>query len=599
MTASRSGDKPAHNPYDLNALAKTWGEMIGLSADFARVLAEKSADQPPHGAGFDPFHLQEGYMALLERILEKPDRLSESQLALWQNYLSLWEATLTRLSGGQAPDTVDYDPSDRRFKSESWQKDALFAFIRQSYLLTARWIMQLVEQNSHSLAPHTADKVRFFTRQYVDALSPSNFAVTNPEVLKATIESGGQNLVRGMKNLLEDLRRGRMAMTDENAFRLGENIALTPGRVVFRNRLMELIHYTPAGKTTFETPLLVIPPWINKYYILDLRPDNSFVKWCVDQGHAVFVISWVNPDAGLKDVAFEDYMKDGILAALDAIAKQTGEKSANVIGYCIGGTLLTMTLAWLRAKKKAGRIRSATFLTTLIDFEHSGDLKIFVDEKQLADLRERMAKQGFMDAETLRSTFNLLRANELIWSFVVNNYLLGREPFPFDLLYWNSDSTNMPARMHEFYLRHFYLKNELCKPGKLSFGGVKMDVSTIDTPAFFLSTKDDHIAPWKATYEGAKLFSGPVRFTLAASGHIAGVVNPPAAGKYAHWVNDKLPKSPERWLAAARQEAGSWWPVWQDWVRAHAGPQVRAVDPARGPLGALDPAPGTYVKVRA
>lgn len=600
----KSGPRPEQpqstaNPYDLDALARTWGEMLRVSGEVARTMAEKTESRLRAGTPVDPFNLREAWLGLLDNMMQRPDEMTEAQLDLWRNYMALWDATLVKMSGGAAPDLVEPDPADRRFRADAWHKDALFGFIRQSYLLTARWILQMVDSNSSGMDAATAKKLKFFTRQYIDALSPTNFAITNPEVLKATMESGGQNLVRGMKNLLEDLRRGHMSMTDEKAFKMGENIAATKGHVIFRNRMMELIHYTPAGGETYKRPLLVVPPWINKYYILDLRPDNSFVRWCLAQGHAVFMVSWANPDASLKDVGFEHYMKEGILAALDAIKKQTGEASANVVGYCIGGTVLAMTLAWLKAKKQSARIKSATFLTTLLDFEQAGDLKLFVDEEQLAVLHERMAKQGFMDAEALKTTFNMLRANDLIWSFVVNNYLLGREPFPFDLLYWNSDSTNLPAHMHEFYLRHLYLRNELSKPGKLSIGGVKMDLGTIDTPAFFLSAREDHIAPWKATYAGAKLLGGPVTFTLAASGHIAGVVNHPDAGKYSHWTAKKLPKKPEKWLETAKQADGSWWPEWAEWLKSFAGGKVKAIDPAKGALPPLAAAPGPYVAKKA
>lgn len=587
------------NPYDLDKLAFTWGEMLTMSGELMREMAEKAKTNPVAETPMDPFNLRDAMMSLFDRMLQQPEKLTEAQFALWRNYLTLWDSTLTKMTGGEAKDIIEAEPGDRRFKAEEWHKDAMFGFIRQSYLLTAKWLQQLVEQNSGGLDPKAAKKLQFFTRQFVDALSPTNFAVTNPEVLKATLNTGGQNLVKGMRNLLEDLRRGHIAMTNEDAFRLGENIATTKGQTVFRNRMMELIHYTPAGTTTYETPLLVVAPWINKYYILDLRPDNSFVKWCVDQGHSVFMVSWANPDATLRDVGFEDYMKEGILAAIDAIQKQTGAKSANVVGYCIGGTLLTMTLAWLKAKKQDARIKSATFLTTLIDFENAGDLKLFVDEEQISVLRTKMSKQGFLDAETMKVTFSMLRANDLIWSFVVNNYLLGREPFPFDLLYWNSDSTNLPAKMHEYYLRHMYLENDLAKPCKLNVGGAKLDVGTITTPAFFLSTKDDHIAPWKATYAGAQMFAGPVHFTLAASGHIAGVVNHPGSQKYNYWSYDKLPKKPDAWLEKANPAQGSWWPHWQQWLEGFAGKKVKAVDPAKGPLKPLCPAPGVYVKVKA
>lgn len=594
---AKTEPESTENPYDLDRLARNWSEMLKLSADFAALFAQKTEAAP---AAFtpgmmDPFNLQGAWMRVFENMMNAPDKITQSQFNLWRGYMGLWDQALGRMTGKKSDDIVPADPSDRRFRGEAWHNDALFAFIRQSYLLSARWFTDLVEKNTGTLDPDAAKKLKFFTRAFVDALSPTNFPFTNPDVIQATVETGGENLTRGMKNLLEDLKRGSMRMTDEGAFELGENIATTPGQVVFRNELMELIHYAPAGDKTFEKPLLIAPPWINKYYILDLRPDNSFVKWATAQGHAVFMISWVNPGADLKDVRFDDYMKKGILPALDAIEKQTGCDQTNVIGYCIGGTLLTMTLAWLKDKKQDHRVASATFFTTLIDFRDSGDLKLFVDEEQLKNLHDRMAQQGFMDANALKATFNLLRANDLIWSFVINNYLMGREPFPFDLLYWNSDSTNLPAAMHEFYLRHMYLKNELCQPGKLEFGGVPIDVGTIETPAYFLSTREDHIAPWKATFAGSKLFAGDVTFTLAASGHIAGVVNPPAANKYCYWTAHPA-ENPDAWLEHAKQEQGSWWPHWQKWVEQYAGKKVAAIDPASGPLKPLCPAPGEYVK---
>lgn len=586
------------NPFDLDRMAQTWGEIMRLSGDVAREWVEKSEKQDWMKASADPFNLHGAWTAFFERMASQPDQLTAAQFDLWQNYVSIWENAMARYQGNAVEDVIPGEPGDRRFKAEAWHKDALFAFIRQSYLLTSRWMMTLVEDNTEALEPEAAKKLKFFTKAFVDALSPTNFAFTNPDVLKATMESGGENLVRGMKNLLEDMKRGSMRMTDETAFKLGENIATTPGQVIFRNKLFELIHYAPAGDTTFATPLLIVPPWINKYYILDLRPDNSFVKWAVSQGHSVFMISWANPDASMKDVQFEDYMQDGILQALAAVEKQTGSAQTNIIGYCIGGTLLSMTLSWMKAKGQSNRIASATFFTTLIDFDNSGDLKLFVDEEQLEALHDRMAAQGFLDAESLKATFNLLRANDLIWSFVINNYLMGREPFPFDLLYWNSDSTNLPAKMHEYYLRHMYLKNELKEPCALEFSGVKIDVSTIDTPAYFLSTREDHIAPWKATYAGAQLFSGPTTFTLSGSGHIAGVVNPPTNNKYGYWTGTDKGDA-DQWIEKAEQHDGSWWPHWQEWIEQFAGKQVPAVDPASGPLKALVAAPGTYVRKKA
>ena len=585
------GQSP-ENPFDIDRMTKEWGDIMRLSGDLAQNFIKKgeTGDWP----SVDPFNLQGSWLAMVDQMMQRPAQFTNAQFGFWKNYMALWDSALTRMTGGQAQDIVENDPSDRRFRNELWHRDALFGFIRQSYLLSAKYLTQMVDENSSTLEPEAAHKMKFFTKAFVDALSPTNFAFTNPEVIQTTIEQGGENLVRGMRNLLEDMKRGKMRMTDESKFKLGENIATTPGQVVFRNKMMELIQYAPAGEHTFQTPLLIAPPWINKYYILDLRPDNSFVKWAVEQGHTVFMVSWVNPDVTMKDVQFEDYKQDGIIAALDVIEKQTGQKQTNVIGYCIGGTLLSMSLAWMKANGMGDRVKSATFFTTLLDFADAGDLKLFVDEQQLANLHDRMAKQGFLDAESLKSTFNLLRANDLIWSFVINNYLMGREPFPFDLLYWNSDSTNLPAGMHEFYLRHMYLKNELIKPGCLEFGGVDIDLETIDTPAYFLSTREDHIAPWKATYAGSKMLGGPVTFTLAGSGHIAGVVNAPAANKYCYWTSSQ-PGSANTWLEKARQENGSWWPHWQKWVEQFGGTKVAALNPAKGVLKPLCPAPGEYV----
>jgi polyhydroxyalkanoate synthase len=424
--------------------------------------------------------------------------------------------------------------------------------------------------------------------------------------LRATLESGGENLVKGLQNLLDDLDRGQgrldIKMTDYEAFEVGVNIALTPGKVVYQNELIQLLQYAPATDKVYKRPLLIIPPWINKFYILDLREKNSFIKWAVDRGHTVFVISWVNPDEELAGAGFDDYMTQGPLAALDAMEKATGEREANVIGYCLGGTLLACTLGYLAAKED-DRIKSATFLATMIDFDEAGELEVFIDEEQLTALEERMSERGYLDGSAMATTFNMLRANDLIWSFVVNNYLLGKDPFPFDLLYWNADSTRMPAAMHSFYLRYLramYQDNKLIEPGGpngIELAGVPIDLSQVKTPAYFLSTREDHIAPWTSTYAGTQLFSGPTRFVLTASGHIAGVVNPPAAGKYSHWTNANVPTTPFAWLRRAEEVPGSWWPDWAKWVARKAGPKVAARTPGDGKLKAIEDAPGSYVKV--
>ena len=435
------------------------------------------------------------------------------------------------------------------------------------------------------------------------AIAPSNFVLTNPEVLRTTIETGGENLVKGLDNLLKDLERGKgrllIKMTDLEKFKVGVNIAVTPGQVIYQNDLMQLIQYEPTTEKVHQRPLLIIPPWINKFYILDLRPENSFIRWAVSQGHTVFVVSWVNPDEKLAQKTFEDYMSEGLLAALDAIEQATGEREANVIDYCLGGTLLAATLAYMKAKGSDDRIKSATYFVALVDFKEAGELSVFIDEEQLHFLEERMRENGYLEGSDMATTFNMLRANDLIWSFVVNNYLLGKEPFPFDLLYWNSDSTRMPAAMHSFYLRNMYQENKLVVPGGITLAGVPIDVSTIATPSFLLSTREDHIAPWKSTYAATQLYRGTVKFVLAASGHIAGVVNAPGKSKYGHWENAKNPATPEEWLASATQYPDSWWPAWEKWVGKYAGGEVPARKPGDGKLKPIEKAPGTYVLVKA
>jgi polyhydroxyalkanoate synthase len=426
--------------------------------------------------------------------------------------------------------------------------------------------------------------------------------MTNPEVLRKTAETGGENLLRGLNNLLGDLERGRgklsIKMTDTDAFEIGKDIGVSPGQVVFQNRVMQLIQYAPTTEKVLKRPLLIIPPWINKFYILDLRPKNSLVRWATSQGHTVFMISWVNPDKELANLRFDDYMLEGVFTALDNIEQATGERDVNAIGYCLGGTLLASSLAYMDAKGD-DRIKSATFLVTLTDFQEAGELGVFIDEEQLRLLEDKMEKRGFLDGSEMASTFNSLRANDLIWSFVVSNYLLGNEPFPFDLLYWNSDNTRMPAAMHSFYLRQMYQANLLCVPNGITLDGQPIDLTRIKVPAYFLSTREDHITPWKSTYRGTQLLGGENRFTLSGSGHIAGVVNGPEGGKYSYWTSDALPKDPEAWLDAATEIAGSWWPDWQRWVLARDKEEVPARHPGDGKLTPIEPAPGSFVKVKS
>jgi polyhydroxyalkanoate synthase len=556
---------------------------------------------PEDGIGMaNPLSIGAAFFEMTARLMADPSRLVQAQLSLWNDYLTLWQRTTQRFLGGAAEPLIEPSAEDRRFRDRAWTDNTLFDFIKQSYLLTARWLQGAVK-DVDGVDERTARKIEFYTRQFVDAIAPSNFLMTNPEVLRATIESRGENLFNGLKNLLDDLEhgKGRLAikMTDMKAFKIGENIAVTPGKVVFQNELLQLIQYEPTTEMVKRRPLLIIPPWINKFYILDLRPSNSFIRWAVGQGHTVFVISWVNPDERLAQKTFADYMREGPLVALDATEAATGEREANVIGYCLGGTLLASTLAYM-AVERDNRVVSATYFVTMVDFAEAGELSVFIDEEQLTALEERMNAKGYLEGRDMATTFNMLRANDLIWSFVVNNYLLGKSPFPFDLLYWNADSTRMPAAMHSFYLRNMYQENLLVKPGGITLDGVPIDLRKIKTPSFLLSTRQDHIAPWRSTYAATQLYKGPVKFVLSASGHIAGVINPPGS-KYGHWENDKNPPTPEEWEASATAVPDSWWPAWERWVAQYSGGEVPARHPGDGRLKSIDDAPGSYVKVRA
>jgi len=549
---------------------------------------------------FDPLNVAETYQDFVNSFWHNPEKFWALQTEYWQKSLTLWQESQKKWSGEAATPVITPDKSDRRFKADEWNENALFDFIKQSYLLTCEWAERSV-QDTETLTEDQKEKLTFASKLFTSALSPTNFALTNPEVIKETINSGGDNLLRGLENLIEDLGRGSIRTTDDTAFTLGENIATTEGAVIHRNDLMELIQYKPTTQTVHKRPLLIIPPWINKYYILDLRPDNSFIKWAVEQGHTVFVISWVNPDKKLAQKRFEDYMREGVITALDQIKSITGEPDCNAIGYCLGGTLLNITLAYLAAHKQENRIKSATFFTTLTDFEHAGDMKLFMSDEQIDLMDKQMAESGVLEGKSLQQTFSLLRSNDLIWSFVVNNYLMGKEPFPFDLLYWNNDSTNMPAAMHSFYLRKLYRDNLLAKPGGITMDGTPIDLTAIKTPAYFLSTREDHIAPWRATYKGAQNLGGPkgdnITFTLAASGHIAGVVNPPAKNKYCFWSNSKTPKDPETWLSSSTETEGSWWPHWQEWITPHLGGEVKPRKILK--KATLAAAPGEYVRVKS
>jgi polyhydroxyalkanoate synthase len=548
----------------------------------------------------DEMGIAKAFMDLYARMAADPALMAQVSMNLWVDYLRLWQTSWMKLFGMSAPPVAEPDKGDSRFKDEDWTKNFLFDLIKQSYLISARHIREAVAKVD-GLPEESEKKVAFFTRQYVDALAPSNFLLTNPQVLRETVASGGQNLVRGLKNLLADIEKGggslRISMTDESAFQLGRNVATTPGKVVYQTELMQLIQYAPMTAQVYRRPLVIIPPWINKYYILDLREKNSFIRWAVQQGHTVFVLSWVNPDARLARKGFDDYMQEGALAALQAVERGTGAREVNFIGYCLGGTLLGATLGYLTAKKQ-NRVASATYFVSLLDFSQPGELGVFIDEEQVANLERKMNRRGYLEGSEMAGTFNLLRANDLVWSFVVNNYLLGKDPFPFDLLYWNADSTRMPARMHSFYLRNMYIKNLLGVPGGIELAGVPIDLSQVTLPSYFISTVEDHIAPWKTTYRGARYLKGPVKFVLGGSGHIAGIVNPPLAKKYHYWTNDEMPESADDWFRGATQHPGSWWDDWQRWIEPHGGGMCPARIPGEGALRAIEDAPGSYAMMR-
>jgi polyhydroxyalkanoate synthase len=599
QTSSTTSTKTQPAPaYDPEALA----ESLAVAADrSAKAIGDFAARQGESKVFNDELGLGKAFFELASQMLADPMSVAEAQVSLWMSHAALWQSSWLKLMGAPTGPVASPLAGDKRFRHDDWQQHFLFDYIKQSYLITARWLHHSVA-SVDGLPETTRKKVDFFTRQYIDALSPSNFALTNPEVFRETIATGGQNLVKGLNNLLGDIERGngqvRISMTDAKAFELGVNIATTPGKVVFRNELMELIQYEPATRRQWRRPLLVMPPWINKYYILDLREKNSFLRWATHEGMTVFVISWVNPDARLAAKNFEDYMREGPLAALDAIAKATGEKDVNAVGYCLGGTLLGATLAYMAARKDT-RIASATFMTSLLDFANAGELDVFIDEEQVSSLERRMNERGFLDGSEMANTFNMLRANDLIWSFVINNYLLGRDPFPFDLLHWNCDSTRMPAAMHSFYLRNLYMKNALREPGGVTLAGTPIDLAKVTIPTYFVSAIEDHIAPWKTTYEGPRIVNGKSRFVLSGSGHIAGMINPPAANKYGYWTNPKLGDDADAWLAGATQREGSWWNDWRQWVSAHLGKEVPPRIPGKGGLKALAEAPGTYARIRA
>jgi len=531
-----------------------------------------------------------------------PQRTVEMQTRLGKSFLDLFACASRRLAGEPAGPVVKPDPRDKRFSDPEWSSNQYFDFLKQAYLLIADWAKYLVE-HADRLDPAVRQRAEFYIRQLVNAVSPSNFIFTNPELLRATLRQNAENLVRGAHMLADDIEAGggelKIRQSDMSKFEVGRNLAITPGKVIYQNPLMQIIQYAPSTGRVLKRPLLIVPPWINKYYILDLTPEKSFIKWCVDQGLTVFVISWINPDECLARKGFDDYMREGPLEALDVVARLTGEDKVNAVGYCVGGTLLAVTLAYMAAKKD-GRIASATFLTTQVDFTYAGDLKVFAaTEEQVAAVERQMAERGYLEGSKMATAFNLLRSNDLVWPYVVNNYLKGEAPFPFDLLYWNADATRMPAANHSYYLRNCYLDNNITK-STLTIDDARIDLRQITIPIYNLATREDHIAPAKSVYLGSSSFGGPMRYVLSGSGHIAGVVNPPGKAKYQYWTGD-TPQGEdlERWLRTATEHPGSWWPDWLAWIKAQDAAEVEARTPGGGMFASIEDAPGSYVKVRS
>ncbi|WP_346504516.1 class I poly(R)-hydroxyalkanoic acid synthase [Terasakiella sp. SH-1] len=574
-------------------------------ADRSQRIMTKFLERQAEDDGFqipDPYVVGKAFMRASAQLMQDPQKLAQAQADLWQEYTSLWQHVTQRMMGQASEPVAKPVPGDRRFKDEAWEEEVYFDAIKQYYLLTARWIKNTMA-DVKGIDESTQAKVDFYTRNFVQSMAPSNFVATNPTVLKEAVETQGKSLLKGFQHFLDDLEEGKgklkVSMTNLEAFELGKNVASTPGKVVYQNSLIQLIQYEPTTEKVNKNPLLIVPPWINKFYVLDLQPKNSLIKWAVDQGHTVFVISWVNPDDKLAHKDFSCYMQEGPLAAIDTIQEITGEDQVNVAAYCIGGTLTTCTLAYLAATGQADKVKSATLFTTLTDFTDAGEISVFIDEEQMDLLDAHMERLGYLEGSEMSQVFNLLRANDLVWSFFVNNYLMGKEPFPFDLLYWNSDSTRMPAMMHKFYLRKMYLENRLVEPGGIELNGEPIDLGKIETPLYMISTHDDHIAPWKSTYKLTQNVGGSVKFVLGGSGHIAGIINPEKSGKYGYWTNTNKPAEADKWLAGATQHEGSWWQDWKKWISRHSGGKVNARKPGSKTHKPFEDAPGSYVKIRS
>ncbi|MFY9785409.1 MAG: class I poly(R)-hydroxyalkanoic acid synthase [Pseudolabrys sp.] len=600
-------DKPTTEPVkvgnvDVEALSRNVARLIEEGGKaLAAYLKPREEGKVKGDSAEDITDVVKSVGRVAEYWMSDPRRALEVQTSLGRAYLDLWASAVKRMAGEQTEPVAAPDPRDKRFADPEWSQNQFFDFLKQAYLLGSQWADRLVK-DAAGIDETTRKKAEFYVKQIANAVSPSNFVLTNPELLRETLASNGENLVRGMHMLSEDIKAGqgtlKIRQSDPSMFDVGRNLAVTPGKVVFQNELMQLIQYEATTKQVLKIPLLIVPPWINKFYILDLTPEKSFIKWCVDEGITVFVLSWVNPDARLAKKSFEEYMREGAITALDVVAKVTGEKQVHAVGYCVGGTLLSITLAYLAAKKQS-RVKSATLFAAQVDFSFAGDLLVFVDEERIKQLEAHMKEQGYLEASRMANTFNMLRSNDLIWPYIVNNYMRGKKPMPFDILYWNSDATRMPAGNHSFYLRNCYLDNKLSK-GKMEIGGTKLDLKKVKVPVYNLATREDHIAPAKSVLFGSQFFGGPVKYVLAGSGHIAGVVNPPGKAKYQYWTGGKPAGSNvDDWLKRATEHPGSWWPDWLKWLKSHDAKTAPARKIGGGKLKPTEDAPGSYVKVKS
>ncbi|MGI9402472.1 MAG: PHA/PHB synthase family protein [Rhizobiaceae bacterium] len=599
--SAKSGVQSPYVVKDPEAFARNIAHMIEQAGHAAAAWVEpREKGEKTDNLGDGISDLTKTFGKVSEYWLSDPERALQAQTELFSRYMELWNSSIKKIAGEDAQDVAQPDKGDKRFSSPEWEENQFFNFLKQAYLITSGWAENLVEK-TEGLDEHTKHKAIFYTQQVINSLSPTNFPVTNPEVLKETFESDGRNLARGMKMLAEDIVTGggdlKVRQADNNAFKFGQDVANTPGKVIAQNDVRQLIQYKATTDKVLKRPLLIVPPWINKFYILDLNPKKSFIKWCVDQGHTVFVISWVNPDEKQAGKDFEHYAREGIIESLDVIEQVTGEDKVNMIGYCVGGTLLAVTLA-LMARWKDERAASATLFTTQVDFTHAGDLKVFVDEEQISRVEESMSTKGYLEGSKMATAFNMLRSRDMIWPYVVNNYLKGKDPLPFDLLYWNSDSTRMPAANHSFYLRNCYLENRLSN-GEMTVAGEKLDLSEVTIPIYNLATKEDHIAPARSVFLGSQFFGGKVKFVLSGSGHIAGVVNPPAAGKYQYWTGGKPVGELDGWWDTAKENEGSWWPDWHGWIVDQNGEEVPARKIGSSKYKPMEDAPGSYVRQKA